>query len=186
MPRQTTILCRDHQPRRGNVILPALRSPRSKEIFSIDRRNWTSFQRTSNEEIDRRLARVGQRWTKGRRAVVDALHGISAPLSVTELQTKVGPDVPLSSLYRVIADLLNAKVLLKLEFAEGFARFELNEGLLNHHHHLVCLECGSVADLELPDVEEVLEGTVRPIKRRTGFKISSHRLDFFGLCQNCA
>ena len=139
-----------------------------------------------NEEIDRRLARAGQRWTKGRRAVVDAMTGVSAPLSVPELQDKVGPQVPLSSLYRIIADLLNAKVLLKLEFAEGFARFELYEGLLDHHHHLVCMECGSVADLKLPDLEEVLEGSARPIKRRTGFKISTHRLDFFGVCQKCA
>jgi Fe2+ or Zn2+ uptake regulation protein len=138
-----------------------------------------------SEEIDRRLARSGQRWTKGRRLVVGALEGITAPLSATELQAKVGPSVPLSSLYRIVSDLLQAKVLIKLEFAEGFARFELDEGLADHHHHLVCTECGAVADLELPDLEVALDATSKPIKKRTGFHVASHRLDFFGLCREC-
>ena len=140
----------------------------------------------TREEIDRRLARAGHRWTRGRKAVVDAMQGITAPLSVPELQTKVGTNVPLSSLYRIISDLVDAKVLIKLEFAEGFARFELDEGLAEHHHHLVCTDCGAVADLELADLESVLEATSKPIKRRTGFHVASHRLDFFGLCAACA
>ena len=113
------------------------------------------------------------------------MQGTTAPLSVPELQAKVGPGVPLSSLYRIISDLLEAKVLLKLEFAEGFARFELDEGLSDHHHHLVCIECGAVADLDVPDLEDVIEATAKPIKRRSGFRVSGHRLDFFGSCAKC-
>ena len=139
----------------------------------------------TTEEIDRRLARAGQRWTKGRRAVIEAFEGITNPLSVTELQTKVGPTVPLSSLYRILSDLVDAKVIIKLEFAEGFARFEFDEGLADHHHHLVCTECGSVADLELHDLETALDNVTRGIKRRTGFAVRNHRLDFFGLCTDC-
>jgi Fur family transcriptional regulator, ferric uptake regulator len=138
------------------------------------------------EEIDRRLAKSGQRWTKGRRLVLEALQGAGAPMSATELQAKVGPSVPLSSLYRIISDLVQANVLIKLEFAEGFARFELDEGLADHHHHLVCTECGSVADLELPDLEIALDATSKPIKKRSGFQVVTHRLDFFGLCRDCA
>ena len=138
------------------------------------------------EEVDRRLAKAGQRWTKGRQAVIDAMAKISAPVSVPELHSLVGPRIPLSTLYRVISDLLAANVLIKLEFAEGFARFELDDGLSKHHHHLVCTECGAVIDLELADLEAVLDGTNAAIKKRTGFKVHSHRLDFFGLCTNCA
>lgn len=140
---------------------------------------------TVEEEIDRRLAKAGQRWTKGRRSVVDVMQRSNAPLSVPEIQILVGDSVPLSSLYRIIGDLLAAKVLLKLEFAEGFARFELDEGLADHHHHLVCTECGSVADLELPDLEHALDASTLPIEARSGFRVSSHRLDFFGLCKDC-
>jgi Fur family transcriptional regulator, ferric uptake regulator len=136
-------------------------------------------------EIDRRLARSGQRWTNGRRLVVDAMKQRVAPMSVTELQTTVGPTVPLSSLYRIISDLVEAKIFIKLEFAEGFARFELDEDLAAHHHHLVCNECGSVADFELGELETMLDGTAAQIRKKTGFVTQNHRLDFFGVCAEC-
>lgn len=139
-----------------------------------------------HEEIDRRLAKAGQRWTKGRRSVVEVMAKISAPVSVPELQALIGPSIPLSTLYRIISDLLAAHVLIKLEFAEGFARFELDDALSKHHHHLVCTECGAVMDLELADLEKVLDGTNAAIRKRTGFKVASHRLDFFGMCSKCA
>ena len=137
------------------------------------------------DEITRRLAHAGQRWTDGRRRVVDSFAGAAAPLSVQEVQDAVGPAVPLSSLYRIIADLVAARVLIRLEFAEGFARFELDEELVEHHHHLVCTECGSVSDLELPDLERTIDDTARRLRRRAGFTARAHRLDFFGVCGAC-
>lgn len=137
------------------------------------------------QEIDRRMASSGLRWTRGRRALVDAAAKSTAPMSVPDLQAAIGPEVPLSSLYRIIADLLQAKVLIKLEFAEGFARFELDEELASHHHHLVCTSCGDVADLELHDLEVMLGTVEKGIQKRSGFRAKTHRLDFFGLCRAC-
>ena len=138
------------------------------------------------EEVSRRLARAGQRWTGGRRQVVGAFARATAPLSVSEVHDVVGSDMPLSSLYRILGDLVAAGVLIRLEFAEGFARFELDEGLAEHHHHLVCTGCGIVADLELPDLERTLDTTAVDIRRRAGFEARTHRLDFFGLCAACS
>ncbi len=139
----------------------------------------------TQEEVSRRLARAGQRWTDGRREVVSAFARATAPLSVQEVHDLVGPAVPLSSLYRTLADLVAAGILIRLEFAEGFARFELDEGLAEHHHHLVCTGCGIVADLELPDLERTLGEAARHIRQRAGFEARTHRLDFFGLCGAC-
>ena len=145
----------------------------------------SSADRARNTEIDIRLSRTGQRWTKARRLVVDTVKNANAPMAVPEIQTAVGPDVPLSTLYRILNDLITAKVLTKLEFAEGFARYELDEGLVEHHHHLVCTTCAKVVDLELDDLEEVLGSSARTIKRRNGFTVTTHRLDFFGVCAAC-
>lgn len=139
-----------------------------------------------HQEISSRLARAGQRWTEGRRQVVGAIAHATAPLSVSEVHEMVGPEVPLSSLYRIVGDLVGAGVLSRLEFAEGFARFELDEGLAEHHHHLVCTGCGVVADLELPDLERTLGDTADDIHRRAGFQAQTHRVDFFGLCSACS
>ena len=78
------------------------------------------------EEVGHRLARAGLRWTGGRRAVVEIFESAQAPLSMQELQDGAREArVPLSSLYRIVSDLIAANVLVKLEFEEGFARFEL-------------------------------------------------------------
>ena len=143
-------------------------------------------QTATYEEINRRLTKAGQRWTNGRRSVVAVFEATGTPLSAIELQAKVGPSVPLSTLYRILSDLVEAKIIIKLEFAEGFARFEFSEDLSDHHHHLACTECGAVADFELHDLEAVLESTSKGIKRRSGFVVHNHRLDFFGLCAKCA
>src|SRR6202008_3718298 len=89
------------------------------------------------EEVGHRLARAGLRWTAGRRAVVAIFEAAQAPLSMQELQDRArAARVPLSSLYRIVNDLVAASVLVRLEFEEGFARFELVEELARHHHHL--------------------------------------------------
>ena len=142
------------------------------------------------EEIGHRLARTGLRWTPGRRVVVEIFQSARAPLSMQELQDRATERrVPLSSLYRIVSDLVTAKVLVRLEFEEGFARFELVEELARHHHHLVCTGCGSVEDFEgpgLPELERAVDDVMRSIKRRHRFGVAHHRLDFFGLCGNCA
>lgn len=141
------------------------------------------------EEIGHRLARSGQRWTPGRRAVVDIFERARAPLSMQELQDRArAAKVPLSSLYRIVNDLVAANVLVRLEFEEGFARFELVEELARHHHHLVCVECGTVEDFEgpgLPDLERAVDNAMRSIVRRRRFAVRNHRLDFFGTCADC-
>lgn len=142
------------------------------------------------EEIGHRLARSGQRWTAGRRAVVDIFEQARAPLSMQDLQDHAREArVPLSSLYRIVNDLVGASVLVRLEFEEGFARFELVEDLARHHHHLVCVECGTVEDFEgpgLPDLERAVDDAMRSIRRRHRFAVRNHRLDFFGTCRACA
>jgi Fur family ferric uptake transcriptional regulator len=139
----------------------------------------------ADEEIARRLASTGLRWTPGRREVVAAFGEATAPLSVQDVQQALAMRVPLSSLYRILADLVAARVLIRLEFAEGFARYELDEELAVHHHHLVCTECGAVADLELPELERTLGATAGAVTAETGFAIRAHRVDFFGVCASC-
>src|SRR5437899_1511113 len=79
-------------------------------------------------EVGHRLARAGLRWTAGRRAVVAIFESGQAPLSMQDLQDRAREArVPLSSLYRIVSDLVAANVLVRLEFEEGFARFELVE-----------------------------------------------------------
>jgi Fur family ferric uptake transcriptional regulator len=51
-----------------------------------------------------------------------------------------------------------------------------------HHHHVVCHQCGRSVDVVDPGLQEV----VREIGARSGYRIDSHRLELFGLCPACA
>lgn len=51
-----------------------------------------------------------------------------------------------------------------------------------HHHHVVCRSCGK--SVEVADAG--LASVVGEIARRSGYRIDSHRLEFFGLCPDCA
>jgi Fe2+ or Zn2+ uptake regulation protein len=77
-------------------------------------------------------------------------------------------------------------VVHRITTSDEFARYELAEDLTQHHHHLICSNCGDVTDLTVPArLESDLDHAAARIARRTGFAIDHHRLDFVGVCSAC-
>jgi Fe2+ or Zn2+ uptake regulation protein len=146
----------------------------------------TSDQRELHETVEGRLRRVGQRYTTSRRSLVDALLAARAPLSIGDLLEGHGA-IPQSSAYRNLAVLEHANVVRRVIGEGDFARFELDEGLTEHHHHLVCSSCGRIEDVAVPsDVERSLGRSLDRLARGAGFASVGHRLDLIGRCRSCA
>lgn len=82
------------------------------------------------------------------------------------------------TVYRIMEFMLKNGIVNRLEFGEGKYRYELQK---DDHHHLICSSCGSISDIEDKRMEKFEE----EIKRKTGFLVKSHSLEFFGICQNC-
>jgi len=142
---------------------------------------------TLDRQVELRLLDNDIRFTKGRRAVVDAMSEASGPMSAAELSDLLGAEVPLSSLYRTLAILEEAGVAVHHLGAKGMTRYELAEWLTGHHHHLVCVVCGSVEDVEIPESEErTLRGLVSEIGVRNDFTPTDHALEIEGRCSSCA
>lgn len=140
-----------------------------------------------DREIEMRLYERDVRYTKGRRAVVSALARASGPMSAAELSEHLGPDVPLSSIYRTLAVLEDAGVVDHHLGAKGLTRFELAEWLTGHHHHLVCIECGSVEDVDIPaPKEQSVRSLVSEIAALASFHATDHALEIEGRCSRCA
>ncbi|HVM51816.1 MAG TPA: Fur family transcriptional regulator [Acidimicrobiales bacterium] len=139
-----------------------------------------------HEVAAQRLRAVGQRYTSGRRKVVDVLAQSGQPLTIPELLA-AGDRVPQSSAYRNLAVLEQAGVVHRLVTSGDFARFELAEDLTEHHHHLICAACGGVEDfIAPPSLERSLHRAVTAVEDSTGFSASLHRLDLIGTCRACA
>ncbi|HLG68356.1 MAG TPA: Fur family transcriptional regulator [Acidimicrobiales bacterium] len=134
-----------------------------------------------------RLRRVGQRYTPGRRLLVDALATSTRPVTTAELAAAEGR-LPQSTIYRNLALLEQAGVVRRVLGSDEYSRFELAEELTgHHHHHLVCVSCGTVEDFEAPRrIEQGLDAALDALTNGTGFRAEAHRLDVLGTCARCA
>jgi Fe2+ or Zn2+ uptake regulation protein len=135
--------------------------------------------------IAARLDGDGQRYTSGRRRLVEVLAAAARPLTAAEVL--VDGDLSQSSAYRNLAVLETCGVVHRVAGSDEFARFELAEDLTDHHHHhLICSSCGSVEDFVVPDpLEAAIARLVDEVDASTGFRSDHHRLDLFGRCARC-
>jgi Fe2+ or Zn2+ uptake regulation protein len=132
-----------------------------------------------------RLRRFDQRYTRARRALVEALASAEAPLSIPQLLRRDGT-LAQSSAYRNLAVLEQATVVHRLVGSDEFSRYELAEDLTEHHHHLICSSCGDVRDFTAPArIEDDLDRALRQVAEQHGFDPDHHRLDLVGTCVNC-
>ena len=139
-----------------------------------------------DREVELRLRERDVRYTKGRRAVANALNEASGPMSAAELHETIGSDVPLSSLYRTLTVLEEAEIVIPHFGSRGLTRYELAEWITDHHHHLVCLGCGAVEDIDMPPAhEEEVRAVVAKIADLADFAPASHVLEIEGRCRRC-
>jgi Fur family ferric uptake transcriptional regulator len=133
-----------------------------------------------------RLREVSQRYTRGRQALVDVLAAAGRPLSIPDILA-ADRSIPQSSVYRNLTVLEQAAVVRKVQGGDDLSRFELAEDLTRHHHHLVCVSCGSVDDYTVPpQFERTMAVTLDEVAAETGFQAQFHRLDLVGVCARCA
>jgi Fur family transcriptional regulator, ferric uptake regulator len=136
--------------------------------------------------VEHRLRRIDQRYTSGRRAIVDLLVSAGHPVSIGDIAQQL-PDLPRSSAYRHLTDLHAAGLVRRVAANDEFTRFELAEDLTEHHHHLLCVNCGTVLDVTLPTgAEQQVTSAISQLADAAGFQAHSHRLDVLGLCSACA
>ena len=133
------------------------------------------------------MIETGVRFTGGRRQVVAALERADGPRSAAELHDDLAGTVPVSTVYRTLSVLEEAGVVAPHHSTKGITRYEIAEWLAGHHHHLVCIDCGAVEDIELPpNLESELERLVGQVSGMSEFSASGHSLEVDGRCTRCA
>jgi Fur family transcriptional regulator, ferric uptake regulator len=138
-----------------------------------------------HDEVAILLARVEQRYTALRRALVETLAAAGRPVTIPEIILTT-PELTQSSAYRNITVLIEAGAVRRVSGADDHGRFELGEDLSGHHHHLVCHSCGVVADVRpSPRLERALAEAARAVEEEDAFSVTDHRFDFVGLCSDC-
>jgi Fur family peroxide stress response transcriptional regulator len=134
------------------------------------------------EQMMTGLREIGHRITPQRLAVLKILAQSEEHPSVGMIYDqikKVFPTTSLATVYKTITVLKELDEVLELGFADVGSRYDGNRPY--PHPHVICTKCGAIVDPQFSDMEKM----AAEMAKKSGFKITNHRLDFFGLCPKC-
>jgi Fur family peroxide stress response transcriptional regulator len=129
-----------------------------------------------------KLRQLGFRITPQRLAIFKVLAGSRGHPTAEEIHDAVKADFPtttIATVYKTLAVLKSIGEVLELEFSGDFNRYDGKKPY--PHPHLICIKCKKIVDPELASLAEMAE----KLGLEYGYKLISHRLDFYGICPEC-
>lgn len=131
------------------------------------------------------------RWTMPREAILKLLSRSPKHMSAKEIYSslhKSYPGMGLSTVYRTLDLLARMGIVTKLALGDGQSRYEFKSSeKRDHHHHLICINCGKIIDYsEFLDEElRLVKKTEERLAKKYDFIIQDHNIEFMGLCEKC-
>ncbi len=119
-------------------------------------------------------------WQKDavRHALSEAIGFVSAQQLHLVLRNR-GSTIGLATVYRALADLASTGEADSLQSQEGELLYRACT--TDHHHHLICKNCGKTVEIEASEVEAWAE----KVSKQHGFREPAHMVEIFGLCEDC-
>ncbi|NBI13269.1 ferric iron uptake transcriptional regulator [[Haemophilus] felis] len=141
-----------------------------------------------SEENIKLLKKVGLKITEPRLTILalmqeyrDTMQHFSAE-DVYKMLLERGEEIGLATVYRVLNQFDEAKILIRHNFEGNKSVFELAPN--EHHDHIICVDCGKVFEFS----DDVIEKRQREISKQHGIELATHSLYLYGKCsdiQNC-
>jgi Fur family ferric uptake transcriptional regulator len=125
----------------------------------------------------------GYKLTPQRKVVLNVIVSSHDHLSAAEIYERahrLNPRIGLATVYRTLDILLDMGRVCQIH-SRGSSPVYMATRAEEHHHHLVCTECGTVVHFSECDLED-LELRMSLL---TGFDIRGHFLQLSGLCGDC-
>ncbi|PID78488.1 transcriptional repressor [bacterium DOLZORAL124_64_63] len=124
----------------------------------------------------------GLKTTRQRNTIVNVFFRMRGHISVEELlkQVKnVNPRIGYATVYRTLHLLVESGLVEERRFGDGLARYEGHSDV-EHHDHMICLECGEIFEFFNPRLEALQE----QLAEENDFQIYRHRLELYGACKD--
>ena len=131
------------------------------------------------DTIVKNLRENDNKLTPQRLAIAKILSNSKGHPNVEKIYEHLQDDFPTMSMATVYRNVMLMKSLgqvLELGFPDGSNRYDGNKPY--PHPHVICVECKKIIDPDLATLKNMAE----EVASETGFKILTHRLDFFGVC----
>jgi len=129
-----------------------------------------------------RLKKNGFRITPQRIAIVEILANSCEHPGVEQIYSEVikrFPTTSLATVYKTVTLLKELGEVMEMGFGDECNRYDGKNP--NPHPHIMCMKCKSITDPDHASLNEMS----KELSEETGYKIVSHRLDFFGVCPDC-
>jgi len=140
----------------------------------------------NREKGDRVLKKIedkGCRYSLARESILSLIIKSHKPLSCFDIQKFLAKKKLLANkttIYRQLAFLRAQKIIKELQFNDGIRYYEVTPK--GHHHHIVCTRCETIDHVEL---KKDLDTQEKIIFRNNRFKVLTHWLEFYGICDSC-
>jgi Fur family ferric uptake transcriptional regulator len=129
------------------------------------------------------MTRHGLRSTEQRRLVTEMFFTSRGHLSIEDLLDQVRveePRIGYATVYRTLKLLKECGLAFERHFGDGVSRYEV-AWEDEHHDHLICVECEKIIEFEDEDIEKLQ----RKVAAKQGFKLTRHKLELYGICNDC-
>lgn len=137
------------------------------------------------ERAEAALTAAGHRRGGARRAVLELLAAQECALTALEVEDALRMAqrrVSRASVYRILDDLQRLRLVQRVDTGQAMVRYERVCEHEQHHHHLVCDECGLVMPFSDPGLERAIDS----LSRRVPLAVSEHEIVLHGSCRDCA
>ncbi|OGO54503.1 MAG: hypothetical protein A2V85_05055 [Chloroflexi bacterium RBG_16_72_14] len=129
------------------------------------------------------LDRAGYRLTAPRRAVAELVAARNGHFTAAELVADARArrlSIGRATIFRALDTFAALGLVERVDLPDGDHAYVACDPV--HHHHAICTVCGRSLDIEDMGLAEFLGD----VGRRLGFRITSHRLELFGVCPACS
>lgn len=140
----------------------------------------TTWTETALERLRETTGRSGG----ARRVVVELLGRQDCCLSAQEVHDRVraeGARIGIASVYRTLDGLDGLGLVQRVDLGDGASHFERADPRGDHHHHLVCDDCGKVE----PFADQALEAAIVSVAGGRGYDVAAHDVVLRGACGDC-
>ena len=124
----------------------------------------------------------GMRVTHQRQKILDFLLKAHHHVSMDEIYKALkSKGIGKVTVFRALKMLEEARLVDRVNSPDGKPLYEVNFER-PHHDHLICISCGTIQEIQWPQVEKIQEKTCKEL----GFQPTFHRHEIYGLCKWCS
>lgn len=136
------------------------------------------------DELKKIVKQKGLKYTEQREIVLSILIRAEGHLSAEEVYNLIKTEKPnsqigIATVYRALGFLEEVNLITSITFGTEGKKYESNNKA--HHDHLICTLCGKIVEF----IDDEIEKRQERVAKKNKFKITSHSMQLYGVCQSC-